>query len=292
MQLGALHNELSAALADAGLEEPRREAARLLAYFLAIPLSDLYAHPDRPVDDRLLAVVRIAAQRRAQRVPLAYLTGCTEFFGLEFIVGPGVLIPRADSEVLVESALTASVRILRDKLRLLDICAGTGCIGISLAISLIKADRLDRLWLTEIDPAAAGFARQNLEKHDLSGQSSLELADLFPADPDLRWDLIVANPPYVASPVIQALMPEVRCHEPRLALDGGPDGLDFYRRLIGGAADRLNPGGCLLLEHGYDQAEAVARLIRETGRYECQPTVNDYGGRPRVSGGLLKVDRR
>jgi release factor glutamine methyltransferase len=203
-------------------------------------------------------------------------------------LAPGSLIPRADSEILVEAGLDACRKISAKPIAVLDICTGTGCIGISLSLHLQELGLASRLWLTDLDPTAADYARGNLIRHHLAEQSTLEIADLFPADPSLCWDLIVANPPYIANPVIASLMPEVRCYEPLTALDGGMDGLDFYRRLIAGASSRLKPGGCLLLEHGYDQALAVADLINSTGQYDLIPAIRDYGGQPRVSGGWRK----
>ncbi len=287
LPLRQLHQEISRSLQEADIEQPRREAALILSHFLGLPLAGIYANAGMAIEPDRAALVRDAGRRRAQHVPLAYLLGEIEFSGLTFKVGPGVLVPRADSEILVEKGLESCQRIpRRDRpLHILDICTGTGCIGISLTVRLRQTGRAARLWLTEIDPAAAGYAQANLVRHDLTAETVLAMTDLFPSDRSRRWDLILANPPYIVRPVIATLMPEVRCYEPLAALDGGPDGLDFYRRLIDGAADRLEPGGCLLVEHGYDQAGPVTELIAKNGQFELIPTVADYGGRPRVSGG-------
>lgn len=288
MLLRQLHLEIGESLKLAGIEQPRREAALILAHLLGLTRAGVYTEAEKPVDPERAGMIHELARRRAAHEPLAYLLGETEFAGLTFEVGPGVLIPRPDSEILVETGLAACDRLTGNPLRILDICTGTGCVGISLVGQLRQKGKPVLLWLTDVDPTAADYARRNLLRHQLADGGKLEIADLWPADPGLRWDLIVANPPYIASPVMETLMPEVRCHEPVTALDGGPDGLLFYRRLIAGAAARLNPGGCLLLEHGYDQAEAVAGLIQDNGCYHLISAIRDYGGQPRVSGGWLK----
>ncbi|HBP37617.1 MAG TPA: peptide chain release factor N(5)-glutamine methyltransferase [Clostridiales bacterium] len=299
MLLRQLHQEIAGILKDAGIGEPRREAALLLAHFLDLPLAALYARPEQPVDSEVVRCVSLAAARRADHVPMAYILGETGFAGLTFAVGPGVLVPRPDSEILVETAFQIAASIRRTgcadaerpaaaPLMILDACAGTGCVGISLAVRLRQAGYPVSLWLTDIDPQAAAYARRNLVRHGLNAAATLEIADLWPQDRRLGWDLVVANPPYIRQSLIPELMPEVSRYEPPAALDGGPDGLDVLRRLTHEAADRLNPGGCLLLEHGYDQAKSVAALILAAGRYDLIPAVRDYGGRPRVSGGWRK----
>jgi release factor glutamine methyltransferase len=151
------------------------------------------------------------------------------------------------------------------------------------------------LVMTESDPAAAAYARENLERFALNSTTQLMIADLFPPLPDNPAGLahlIVANPPYIPANQIDNLMPEVSIHEPRLALDGGVDGLDFYRRIIGEAPQFLKVGGWLLLEHGFDQAEQVDTLLRSAGCFENMATEMDYGGNPRVSGGRFRPDHR
>ena len=286
MKLSQLHQEISRSLMVAGLPDSRREAALLIIDDLQINRADLYAHPDLVVPDEQIDRVRKAAERRAGHEPLAYITGRVWFMDNLFLVGRGVLVPRPDSEVLVETALTIADSLPNRELMILDTCTGTGCIGISIGISLHRQHRLGQLLLTEIDESAAHYARLNLDRYPLDGRSDLVLTDLLPHRSCGEWDLVVANPPYIAGDVINSLMPEVSLFEPRKALDGGPDGLDFYRRLIAGAPDMLCPGGVLLLEHGFDQAEAVQGLLEQDGRFELLQTVFDYGGQPRVSGGF------
>lgn len=288
MTLSQLQQEISRGLRAAGLPDSRREAAYLIGYYLDFDLSAIYTHPDFDVPDDLAGRIRQAAARRAGHEPMAYITGSTWFMDNRFTVGTGVLVPRPDSEVLVEQALALAGDLPRQRLRVLDACTGSGCVGISIGIVLHRQKRLDSLLLSEIDPTAARYAGLNLERYPLDGRAKLALTDLLPGRDSGLWDLIVANPPYIARPEIGRLMPEVSRFEPRLALDGGPDGLDYYRRLITGAPAILQRGGVLLLEHGFDQADSVRRLFEEDGRYEAIPTTCDYGGQPRVSGGIFR----
>lgn len=276
-------------LAQAGIDEPRREAAAILMHVLDLSPAALYSRPEMAVSSEQAARVLETARRRAFHEPLAYLLGRAAFAGLEFLVGPGVLVPRPDSEILVETgiALCRDFSPERDPLAILDVCTGTGCLGISLHHHLQLLGREVLLWLTDNDPAALAYAGQNLALHNLDGRVRLEQADLFPSGQNLKWDVILANPPYIASAVIAGLMPEVRCHEPIQALDGGPDGLDYYRRLVDLAPDRLNKDGWLLVEHGFDQETAVGRIFADSGRFRFLPVIRDYGGQPRVSCGQL-----
>ena len=280
-------SELEKWFGEAGLDEARREARYLVAQVLGRPMHSIHAHPEYLVEAEQLEQIITLARRRSNREPLAWLTGSVDFCGLTFQVGPGVLVPRPDSETLVETARTVASRITgRSPLRLLDCCAGSGCIGISLAILLENDGRQVDLTLTELDPVAAGYAQANLIKHDLVNRARLVQTDLFPSAGEVMFDMIVANPPYIDSGVIDTLMPEVSRHEPRLALDGGPDGLAVCRRLIREAPARLDSPGWLLLEHGYDQEAPIAALLAAAGYSELL-AVKDYGGQPRVSGGRM-----
>lgn len=287
--LARLFQETSRAIHAAGLPDGRREAAVLIAHVLKSDFTIVYTRPDLEVSDEQLKEIRAATCRRTQREPLAYITGSTWFMNGQFAAGPGVLIPRPDSEILAEKALSVAEGLEPAVLDVLDACAGTGCVGISVAAMLLRQNRLGRLMLTEIDPDAAGYAARNLARYPLEGRAELLLADLLPDRMQGYWHLILANPPYIRRDQIDSLMPEVSRFEPRLALDGGLDGLDFYRRLIGESPAILRPGGVLLLEHGYDQAEAVASLFIGDGRYELIAPVLDYGGQPRVSGGYYRA---
>ncbi|MGI6327006.1 MAG: peptide chain release factor N(5)-glutamine methyltransferase [Saccharofermentanales bacterium] len=289
MTIGQLQMKIGRRLTGAGLPDGRREAAQLIAYYLETDPSICYTKPDLLIQDHLVDAIGLAADRRAAREPMAYITGGTWFMGNHFTVGPGVLIPRPDSEVLVEQALSLAGDRLSGRLKVIDACTGSGCIGISIGLHLSRHDRLEQLMLTEIDPIAARYARLNLQKYALTVRAGLEMLDLLPDQTDGLWHLIVSNPPYIASSSIEHLMPEVRDYEPRRALAGGLDGLLFIRRLIKEAASLLYPGGVILLEHGFDQGEAVYHLFQAHGEYEPLPTVRDYGGQPRVSGGIKRI---
>lgn len=280
--------ELDKHFADAGLDDPRREARLLIAHVLGRPLFFIHAHPEQIVDSLQVEQILAHAERRRNREPLAWITGRVDFCDLTFDVGQGVLVPRPDSEILVETACqVARSKPEGSSLRILDCCTGSGCIGISLAICLEKEGYTVDLDLTDLDPVALRYARMNLINHGLGHRARLYQADLFPSAPTDPYDLIVANPPYVDTAIIETLMPEVSRHEPRLALDGGSDGLDICRRLIQQAPQRLALSGWLLLEHGYDQASSIAQLLTEAGFAQVLPVVKDYGGQPRVSGGCI-----
>jgi release factor glutamine methyltransferase len=295
-----LLDETAKKLADAKIERPRHEAALLLSGILDMPLASVYAHAGQPADQRKAQKVHSGAERRARHVPLAYILGTAGFAGLSFLVGPGVLTPRPDSECLVEAGMAAVERLdecepacVRKQnqmmpVKILDLGTGTGCIGISLAVWLKKRGRESKLTLTEKDPSAADYARHNLALHQLDS-ARLFVTDLFPPEHNQQYHLIVANPPYIPSDTIETLMPEVRCHEPHLALDGGADGLEVCRRIIKHAPDHLLPGGWLLLEHGFDQAEAVRDIFMATRRFDLISPIKDYGGHLRVSGGRLRA---
>jgi release factor glutamine methyltransferase len=286
-------HDLADRFAAAGIESPRREAALLVAAGLGVDLAAVYGRPERLLTDEAAAAIDRLGRARAERQPLAYLIGRVDFCGLSFRVGPGVLVPRPDSECLVETALNAVDPNWEDPIRILDLCTGTGCIGISLARRLNERNRACLLALTESDPEAADYARQNLADHRLEETARLIRTDLFPpVDDDWlaeRYHLIVGNPPYIPAGQIDDLMPEVSRYEPRQALNGGPDGLAFYRRIIEAAPAYLRDGGWLLLEHGFDQSETIAALLDTNGRFDRMAAVHDFGGNPRVSGGRLRA---
>lgn len=278
-------------LAQSGIEDPLREAGLILADTLAWPITRLYAESGQPVD---VVVVRRSLElvrRRADHEPLAYVTGQIFFSGLAFAVGPGSLVPRPDSELLVETAfelVCGRDRPLQKgqkaKLSVLDTCTGSGCIGISLAVRLESNGCPCQLTLLDIDPDALKWARRNVSQHGLTQKTLIRQADLFdPAVPGL-FDLVVANPPYIESGQIGQLMPEVSRYEPPKALDGGADGLAFYGRLAQEALCYLKPDGWLVVEHGYSQAQAVSGILEKQG-YCVLPTRTDFGGNPRVCAG-------
>jgi len=223
-----------------------------------------------------------ALRRRVRGEPLAYILGKTEFMGLEFYVSPEVLVPRQDTEVLVEAAIGWVNKLTcqqANKLKILEIGTGSGCIAVSLARALSGC----RITATDISAPALEVAAENARKNKVSGQIDFIQNDLFPPAGAVKekFDLIVSNPPYVRSADIAALEPEVRA-EPRLALDGGKDGLDFFRRILRDGEDWLRPGGAVMAEMGYDQKEAVSALCSRSEKFTIQDIIKDYNGIDRV----------
>jgi len=263
--------------AGKGIENPRLDAELLLAHCLQLDRVGLYLNFDRPLIAAELDRIRPLVKRRGQREPLQYLLGCTEFWSLEFEVSPAVLIPRADTEVLVEEALSRA----GDSGRLLDVGTGSGAIVISLA-SELPGWQCEGL---EISPAALEVATRNAIRHGVAERVRLLQGDLAEL-PRQQYDLIVSNPPYIAAEEWEELMPEVRCFEPPTALLAGNDGLECYRKLSEQAPSRLNAGGWLLVEIGYRQAEVVQQLFAAAGLQELFVR-KDYAGNPRVVGGCL-----
>lgn len=267
-------------LREAGVREAGLDAWYLLEHVTGMTRTDYLMHLDEEPGE---AAAEAAAQfqelvgKRAERIPLSYLTGTRMFMGLEFEVTESVLIPRQDTECLVEAALPyvggADV---------LDLCTGSGCIGISLAV----LGRPKSVTAVDLSPAALAVAKQN-GKRELHGTELYFLeGDLFEPVAGGSFDLIVSNPPYVRRSVIGTLEPEVRDHEPWMALDGTEDGLAFYRRIAGEAASFLRENGRLFLEIGFDQGEAVAQLVRSGGFSEVEVR-KDLAGLDRVVSGRL-----
>ncbi len=262
-------------LRDKGIENGRLDAELLLAEVLQFDRVGLYLNYDRPLQADELAAYRQLVGRRSRREPLQYILGRAEFWSLTFKVGPAVLIPRPDTEVLVEEAL----RRVRADGTILDVGTGSGAVAVALASELPAA----RLVGIDVSDAALQVAAENARHIGVADQVDLQQIDLacLPTGP---FDLIVANPPYIPEADLAGLMPEVRDHEPALALAGGDDGLDCYRLLAGQTATRLKPGGWLLVEVGIGQAAAVLEIFAAAELQEgfCQ---NDLNGIPRVVGG-------
>ncbi len=243
-------------MSEAGIEGGRLDARILLAQAMQITRDELIAASRKPTTDeaeRFEALIR----RRLAREPIAYITGRKEFWSLDFAVGPGVLVPRPDTETLIEAALNLGLD--RDApLRVADLGTGSGAI----LIALLKQFPNARGTGFERSAPALAYAKANLEKHRLEKRGEIVGSDWNEA-PAGAFDLILSNPPYIPSHEIEALEPDVRLHEPRAALDGGLDGLDAYRALAGLLPGLLRPGGAALLELGQGQAEAAAALFRE-----------------------------
>lgn len=250
----------------------RLEAELLLAATLELDRVGLYVNFERPLTPTELARFRERVKRRAQREPLQYILGDTEFWSLSLAVTPAVLIPRADTEVLVEEALAR----ISGAMRVLDVGTGSGAIAVALA----HEQRETAVTALDCSAAALAVARGNIERHGLTARVGCCEGDLARL-PDGPFDMVVSNPPYIPSADWAELMPEVRDFEPRLALDGGADGLTAYRHLAGQSQRILVPGGWLLVEVGIGQAADVGRLFKAGGLTEIGARA-DYAGIPRV----------
>jgi len=263
-------------LAEKGVENARLETEWLLSAALGLDRVGLYVNFDKPLNADELAAVRRLVGRRAKREPLQYILGTQEFCGLDFAVTPAVLIPRHDTEVLVTEAL----RRVPNAATILDIGVGSGCIAIALASKLPAA----QVWGVEQSPEAIALAQQNVERHGV--RVTLFEGSLFEPFGEQRFDLIVSNPPYIPTADLETLQPEVREYEPRAALDGGADGLDFYRIIVPAAPEHLTPGGWLMVELGIGQAEAVLGMFRQAGFGDCF-VAKDPNDIDRVVGGRI-----
>lgn len=273
-------------LAEAGIEEATLDARYLLFEVFHTDMTHFLLDRGRVIseDDQVLDQVkqyRLMIEKRSQRIPLQHITGSREFMGLEFYVNEHVLIPRQDTETLVEL-------ILKDykgrKPVILDMCTGSGCI----AISLSKIGGFDGVTAVDLSKEALKVAKRNADVLLGPGRITLIESDLFQAiEPKSRFDIIVSNPPYIPTEIIKELQPEVRNFEPMLALDGREDGLFFYRQLVSEGRRFLNPGGSIYFEIGYDQAESVSALLEDAGFAEIR-VVKDAAGLDRVVCAVMK----
>lgn len=260
---------------EKGVENPRLDAEVLLSHVLKKDRIYLYVYFDQPLEEKELAAFRAAVKQRAARLPVAYITGSKEFMGLEFQVTPAVLIPRPDTEILVETALGLLKEV--ENPEILDIGTGSGAICVSMLVNLKSAKGTT----VDISPDAIAVAQENADKHQVSERLTFCLGDLFSPVVGRKFYAILSNPPYIPKEDITQLTPEVR-QEPNLALDGGVDGLDFYRRIIEEGQHYLAPGGFIAMEVGIGQASLVAELAEKTGFFTVSNIVKDYGGIERV----------
>ena len=271
MQYAKLYQIGKEQLQKAGITDAELDARLLLEFICHTDRNALYAHGDQEIEDEKMQDFLQLIEKRAVHIPLQHLTGEQNFMGLDFLVNEHVLIPIQDTEILVEEIM----RDLHDGIRILDMCTGSGCILLSLLhysndCSGVGAD---------VSEDALAVARQNADRL-AEKQAVFIQSDLF-EKVEGSFDLIVSNPPYIRSQEIAGLMPEVREHEPHLALDGKDDGLHFYREIIKGAMPHLKRGGQLFFEIGYDQGEAVQALLAANGYTEIA-VVKDYAGLDRV----------
>jgi release factor glutamine methyltransferase len=265
------------------VDSPRLSAERLLAHVLGYPRIKLYTDYERPLTDGDLTRYRSLVQRAAEQEPIEYLSGIAHFFNLEFEVTPDVLIPRPDTETLVEHVL----QLCRntggmEAPRVLDLCTGSGCIAAAIGHHLKNAVVV----ASDVSEKAVVVARRNIERLGLAGRVTVEQGDLYEslagkvdAQP---FQLIVANPPYIAQSQVAKLDRSVKDYEPLLALDGGADGLDLHRGILAQAADRLVPGGRVYLEIAYDQGQLALHVTSNYPDVTDARIIKDLAGNDRV----------
>jgi release factor glutamine methyltransferase len=266
-----------------GVDQPRLSAELLLAHVLGVPRIKLYTDFERVLDEKSLTAYRELLRRAVEQEPIAYLTGKAHFFNLEFTVTPDVLIPRPDTETLVENVLqTARHQSGLEAARVLDLCTGSGCIAAAIAKNLKAATVVA---IDNSEPAVQ-IARKNIEQLGLADRVTVELGDLY--EPISRlvdprpFDLIVANPPYIPTNQLETLDKSVKDFEPLAALDGGMDGLMIHRRILQKAAEHLTAFGRIFLEIAFDQGPAALEMAAGFDAFEDVRLLKDYGGRNRV----------
>lgn len=272
-------------LTDAKVPEANLDARLLLEFVCGTNRNDLLVHGDREVEEDKASEYERLILLRAKRIPLQHITGVREFMGLEFLVNEHVLIPRQDTEILVEQAL----KVLKPGMQVLDMCTGSGCILISL-LSMQKGCSGVGVDLSSEALAVARKNGQRLLENGKSDSDGTKLtwlqSDLFDKVTDV-YDMIVSNPPYIPTEVVKGLMPEVKDHEPMMALDGKEDGLFFYKKITEQVPQFLKAGGFLFFEIGHDQGEAVAELLKDNDFTEVK-VIQDYAGLDRVVCGRRK----
>lgn len=271
-----LKKYISSSLSDISGEYAAYEAEKIVCRLYGIDRRALTLVSREEAPDKTEEAENIIARRKSGE-PLAYILGSVDFFGLELCVSPACLTPRADTEVIVERALDF---LVINNASVLDICTGSGCIALAIA-----ANSSANVLGVDISDEALEIARKNTEKCGLTAQVKFEKRDSLAPDflSGEKYDLIVSNPPYIPTGDIEGLSAEVK-HEPMLALDGGGDGLTFYRRFLQILPEKLNPGGAIIFEIGYDQGKALASLCEEAN-LGCE-IFRDYGGN--VRGAVIK----
>lgn len=263
-------------LGGKGVASPRLDAEVLLSHVLGKDRLYLYVNFDQPLQPRELGIFREAVKQRALRVPVAYITGHKEFMGLDFVVNENVLVPRPDTEILVETALERLKGLAKPVIA--DIGTGSGAI----IVSVLKKHQGATGTAVDISPEALVVAKQNAELQEVDNRLELVKGDLLAPLNGRLFDAILSNPPYIPGSDIAGLEPEVK-REPRLALDGGSDGLDYYRRLLLDGAEYLKPEGFMLFELGIEQAAVMPELAAQSGSLQVETIIKDYAGIDRVA---------
>ncbi len=242
-------------LASSGIPEPRREAITLLTVAATHDRTFVYAHPEHLLTESETTAFESIVRRRAAREPLQYISGTQQFYGLEFEVNPDVLIPRPETEILVERSIDTIAGL--DRPYICEVGVGSGCIVVSILYTVKSAVAIG----LDVSGAARRVALQNAEKHSVANRLELLESDVFGGLSDQKFNLIVSNPPYVPARDIDGLEPEVRDFEPHMALTDGSDGLSIIRRIVNGAPEYLLPTGHLLIEIGFGQGEEVKAMF-------------------------------
>jgi release factor glutamine methyltransferase len=274
---------------EKGVDSPRLTAEMLMSHCLDMDRIALYMEFDRPLNSGELARYKALIQRRVQREPVAYITGKKGFWDIEVAVSPHVLIPRPDTETLVEAALSVLTQFQQRQgetpLKILELGAGSGAVIISLA----RAMPGHHYFAVDVSPAAAETTLGNARSLQcVPGLSVVSGSWFEPFGPKAAFDLIVSNPPYIPTRDIEILAPEIQNYEPRLALDGGLDGLDCITEILSRAVAYLNPGGVLLMETGFDQKDSIEALVEDMPIYEDFQSIRDEAGHHRV----VKIKKR
>ena len=275
MKLRDMYEKGIRMLEDANFPEAKSDIYLLLDGLFGYSMTDVMVHGDKEVSEEQICLYEDALSRRMQHMPVQHITGKQEFMGLSFHVNEHVLIPRQDTEILVEEVL----KNLHDGFSILDMCTGSGCI----ILSLLHYSNECRGTAVDISENAIEVAKQNAQA--LQKEVTFIQSDLFENVTE-KFDMIVSNPPYICSDVIPTLMEEVRLHEPMQALDGMKDGLFFYRKIVEESKSHLIRGGMLFFEIGYDQGVSVPELMKAAG-YRDVAVVKDYAGLDRVVYGTL-----
>ncbi|MBR5359842.1 MAG: peptide chain release factor N(5)-glutamine methyltransferase [Lachnospiraceae bacterium] len=272
------YEQIVANLSAGGIEDAASDASLLMEYIAEVNKNELYVHPETEVDQDACKRLKAAVSDRLKHIPLQHITGVQEFMGLEFTVNEDVLIPRFDTETLVEEVLKLGL----SGVRILDVCTGSGCILLSLLHYMHECEGKG----IDISDKALSVARSNAAK--LGIEADFACGDLFDAlksrentSNKLKYDLIVSNPPYIRTDVIPTLASEVKDHEPYIALDGSADGLCFYKKIADEAPAFLHKGGMLYFEIGFDQAKAVSAILSDKG-YKDIEVYKDLSGNDRV----------
>jgi release factor glutamine methyltransferase len=274
-------NNAANLLSTAGITNARLDAEVLLSHIIVKDRVWLITHRDDVLDEKLQRDFADMIQRRTRREPLQHIIGNQEFWGLVFKVSPDVLIPRPETEFIVEAAL-AIVQDRNTLVRIIDLCTGSGCIAVSLAKELTAA----RVIATDVSEKALAVARENTRRHGVSEHIRFLLGDLFEPLEELdirgQMDIIVSNPPYVQAGDLSTLQPEVRDYEPEMALISGPEGTEMAKRIIQRAPEYLKKNGALIMEMGLGQAKALTRMVEATGAYGYSELLKDLAGIERV----------